>query len=115
MTKGERFRVMPGMATKGPGRTRSFAALRMTGRAGLGRDAAGQSGQGLAPEDVSTLGLGQGEGPVGYKLSRSDDAGDDGRGRSGGRQRRPERSSSGARSLLAPTQTGSAVLKKGRI
>ena len=45
------------------GMTRSCAALRMTGRAELGRDAAGQSGQGLAPEDVSTPGLGQGEGP----------------------------------------------------
>ena len=55
--------------------TRSFAALRMTGRAELGRDAAGQSGQGLAPEDVSTPGLGQGEGPVGYKFfSKEEDA-----------------------------------------
>ena len=31
---------------------------------------------------VSTPGHGQGEGPVGSKLSRSDDADDDGRGRS---------------------------------
>ncbi len=75
---------------------------------GWGPEAKG-CGQGLAPEDVSTPGLGQGEGPVGYKLSRSDDAGDDGRGRSGGRSRRPERSSSGARSLPAPARTGCQV------
>ncbi len=36
---------------------------------------AGKSGQGLAPEDVSTPGLGQGEGPVGYKFfSKEEDA-----------------------------------------
>ena len=44
------------------------------------------------PEGVSTPGHGQGEGPFGSKLSRSDDADDDGRGRS----ERSERSSSGA-------------------
>ena len=44
------------------------------------------------PEGVSTPGHGQGEGPFGSKLSRSDDADDDGRGRS----ERSERSPSGA-------------------
>ena len=38
----------------------------------------------LLAGDVSTPGSGQGEGPVGSKLLRSDDADDDGRGRSGG-------------------------------
>ena len=45
--------------------------------------------QGLSLEGVSTPGHGEGEGPVGYKFSRSEDAGDDGRGRNAGRRRRP--------------------------
>ena len=40
---------------------------------------------------VSTPGHGQGEGPVGSKLSRSDDADDDGRGRSERSERSPLR------------------------
>ena len=41
---------------------------------GWGPEAKG-CGQGLAPEDVSTPGLGQGEGPVGYKFfSKEEDA-----------------------------------------
>ena len=50
-----------------------------------GRKHLSDGGQKRSPEDVSTHGLGQGEGPVGSKLSRSDDADDNGRGRSGGR------------------------------
>ena len=69
-------------------------------------------GRGLAPEDVSTAGLGQGEGPVGSKLSRSDDADDNGRGRSGGRGKRPERSSSGASPCLLRRKRGRLSSKK---
>ena len=51
-----------------------------------------RSGKAKAAEGVSTPGHGQGEGPDGSKLSRSDGADDDGRGRS----ERSERSSSAA-------------------
>ena len=50
------------------------------------------SGQQLLLRGVSTPGHGQGEGPVGSKLSRSDDAYDDGRGRSERSKRSPLRS-----------------------
>ncbi len=48
-------------------------------------------------ESVSTPGHGQGVGPVGSKLSRSDDADDDGRGRSEASRRLAERSLSEVR------------------
>ena len=50
------------------------------------------SGQQLLLRGVSTPGHGQGEGPVGSKLSRRDDADDDGRGRSERSERSPLRS-----------------------
>ncbi len=50
-----------------------------------------RSGRQLPLRGVSTPGHGQGEGPVGSKLSRSDDADDDGRGRSERSERSPLR------------------------
>ena len=57
----------------------------------LGCARAQRSGRQLPLRGVSTPGHGQGEGPVGSKLSRSDDTDDDGRGRSERSERSPLR------------------------
>ena len=57
----------------------------------LKSNAAQYCGRQLPLRGVSTPGHGQGEGPIGSKLSRSDDEDDDGRGRSERSERSPLR------------------------